>query len=67
MLEEAQIAAQMEGITSHKTQLTVLSAVDDVQAELDAIEEENKAPEETIVDRLMFPTVENEEVIANEQ
>ena len=67
LLEEAQIAAQMEGITSHKTQLTVLSAVDDVQAELDAIEEENKAPEETIVDRLMFPTVENEEVIANEQ
>lgn len=67
LLEEAQIAAQMEGITSHKTQLAVLSAVDDVQAELDAIEEENKAPEETIVDRLMFPTVENEEVIANEQ
>lgn len=54
LLEEAQIAAQMEGITSHKTQLKVLSIVDDVQGELDEIEEENAAPESTIVDRLMF-------------
>lgn len=55
MLEEAQIAAQMEGITSHETQLKVLSVVDNVQDELDKIEEENKAPERTIVDRMMFP------------
>ena len=55
MLEEAQIAAQMEGITSHETQLKVLSVVDDVEGELDKIEEENKAPESTIVDQLMFP------------
>ena len=54
LLEEAQIAAQMEGITSHETQLKVLSIVDDVQAELEKIEEENEAPEETVVDRLMF-------------
>jgi SPP1 family phage portal protein len=54
VLEEAQIAAQLEGITSHETQLKVLSVVDDVQAELDKIEEENKAPEQTIVDRFMF-------------
>ena len=54
LLEEAQIAAQMEGITSHETQLKVLSAVDNVQQELDRIEAENKAPEETIVDRIMF-------------
>lgn len=54
LLEEAQIAAQMEGITSHETQLKVLSIVDNVQDELDLIEEENKAPEETIVDRMMF-------------
>lgn len=54
ILEEAQIAAQMEGITSHKTQLSVLSVVDDVESELKLIEEENE-PKETVVDRMMFP------------
>jgi SPP1 family phage portal protein len=54
VLEEAQIAAQLEGITSHETQLKMLSVVDDPQIELDKIAEENKAPEETIVDRYMF-------------
>lgn len=58
LLEEAQIAAQMEGITSHETQLKVLSIVDNVQAELDRIEEENEAPKETVVDRLMFADTE---------
>lgn len=56
LLEEAQIAAQMEGITSHQTQLKVLSVVDNVQDELDKIEEENEPKEETIVDRMMFQT-----------
>ena len=54
LLEEAQIAAQMEGITSHETQLKVLSIVENVKAELEKIEEENKAPEERIIDRMMF-------------
>lgn len=54
ILEEAQIAAQLEGITSHETQLKVLSVVDSVQDELDKIEEENKAQESTIVDQMMF-------------
>lgn len=54
LLEEAQIAAQMEGITSHETQLKVLSVVDNVEDELDKIEEENKAPEQTIVEQMMF-------------
>ena len=54
LLEEAQIAAQMEGIVSHETQLKVLSVVDDVEGELEKIEEENATPEETIVDQLMF-------------
>jgi F0F1-type ATP synthase membrane subunit b/b' len=48
----------MEGITSHETQLKVLSIVDNVQAELDRIEEENEAPKETVVDRLMFADAE---------
>lgn len=75
LLEEAQIAAQMEGITSHETQLKVLSIVDNVQDELDKIEEENEPKEETIVDRVMFGATgkgnlqidENEEVIDDEQ
>jgi SPP1 family phage portal protein len=70
LLEEAQIAAQMSGITSQETQLKVLSIVDNVQDELDKIEEENKAPERTIVDRMMFPNEQvemEEEVIDDEQ
>lgn len=75
LLEEAQIAAQMEGIVSHETQLKVLSAVDNVRDELEKIEEENKATEETIVDRQMFniggfgagANTDNEEVMNDEQ
>lgn len=54
LLEEAQIAAQMEGIVSHETQLKTLSIVDDVEGELEKIEEENKPEERTIVDQMMF-------------
>lgn len=39
-LEESQIAGNLSGITSHETQLKILSIVDDVQAELDKIKEE---------------------------
>lgn len=53
-IEEAQEAAQLEGIVSHETQLKVLSVVDNVEDELARIEEENKAKEETIVDQMMF-------------
>lgn len=60
LLEEAQIAAQMEGITSRETQLKVLSIVDDIQGELDKIEEENAAPEKTIVDDFMFGKTDKE-------
>jgi SPP1 family phage portal protein len=58
LLEEAQIAAQMEGITSHKTHMTVLSIVDNLEDELKEIEEENKPEEETLIDRMMFATTE---------
>jgi SPP1 family phage portal protein len=71
LLEEAQVAAQMEGIVSHETQLKSLSIVDNVQEELDKIEEENKAPEQTIVEQMMFATTEEnsatEEGLNNEQ
>lgn len=73
LLEEAEIAAKMEGITSHETQLKVLSIVDDVQGELDKIKEENKPPERTVVDDMMFGnmthshTAETEEGLNNGQ
>lgn len=57
LLEEAQVAAQMEGITSHETQLKVLSVVDNVQNELEKIEEENRDREESAIDRMMFESV----------
>ena len=74
LLEETEIAKNMEGITSHETQLKVLSIVDNVQDELDKIEEENAPDEETIVDRMMFmqhpateETPDTEEVTDDEQ
>lgn len=71
--EETEIAKNMEGITSHATQLKVLSVVDNVEEELKKIEEENQPEEETIVDRMMFATteentaVDTEEVMDDEQ
>lgn len=75
LLEEAQIAAQIEGIVSKETQLKVLSVVDSVQDELDKIEqEEEKAAEkaeESMVDRVMFgggdpEAAENEEEVMDD-
>lgn len=75
ILEEAQIAAQLEGVVSDETKLKVLSIVDNVEEELKRIEEENKPAESTIVDDMMFgnapveenatPTEPVEEVIDN--
>lgn len=74
LLEEAQIAAQMEGIVSQETQLKVLSIVENVEDELEKIEEENKAAEESIVDKMMFgaaatdaANADGEEVMDDEQ
>lgn len=52
LLEEAQIAAQLEGITSHETQLKVVSIVDNVEDELEKIEKENK-PNESIINKTL--------------
>ena len=43
--EEAQIAQQLSGIVSQETQLSVLSIVDDVKAEMDKIEAETNTDE----------------------
>lgn len=73
LLEEAQTAAQMEGIVSHETQLKILSIVDNVQEELDKIEEENKPAEADPVMNTMFgvaeqtSVTETEEVVNDEQ
>lgn len=61
LLEEAQIAAQMEGITSHETQLKVLSIVDNVQEELDKIKEEEEARQEKANEILGFGNHEDDE------
>ena len=53
LLEEAQIAAQLEGIVSEETQLKTLSIVDNVKAERDRIEEENQTPAGAM-DRLLY-------------
>lgn len=44
-LEEAQAAAQLEGVVSKETQLSVLSIIDDVSEEIKKIEKEKKAAE----------------------
>lgn len=54
LLEEAEIAAKMEGITSQETQLKVLSIVDSVQEELNKIEEENEVKRENLPDVFNF-------------
>lgn len=41
LLEEVETAAKMAGISSRKTQLKVISAIDNVEAELDEISKEN--------------------------
>lgn len=42
IIEEAEVAGKLSGITSKRTQLSVLSVVDNVQKELDRIEEEKQ-------------------------
>lgn len=63
LLEEVQTAAQMEGITSHETQLKVISAVDDVQGELDKIEEESQ-PKPSVAESLLYRGSKNTASIA---
>lgn len=54
LLEEADIAAKLEGITSHETQLKVLSIIDDIIAELKKIEEEETVKREALPDVFNF-------------
>ena len=48
--EEAQTAAQLEGIVSKETQLSVLSIVPDVKKELERMEQEGAEAAESTAD-----------------
>lgn len=54
VLEETQIAGNLEGITSKRTQLGTLSIVDNVDEELKRIEEEEESGKEDAVMSHMF-------------
>ena len=54
VLEETQIAGNLEGIVSKKTQLGTLSIVDNVDEELQRIEEEEAESQDDAVMRQMF-------------
>ena len=55
LLQEAQTAQALEGIVSEETQLSVLSMVEDVAAEMKKKQKEaEKQQEATIVERMMF-------------
>lgn len=53
LLEESQVAGNLEGVVSKETQLGVLSIVEDVSGEIKKLQEEN-SPAVSVVDDLMF-------------
>lgn len=53
-MEEAQTAAQLEGIVSKETQLSILSVVQNPKDELDKIHQEERKREESVIDQRMF-------------
>ncbi len=59
--EEAQTASQLDGIVSRETQLSVLSIVSDVKAEMERADAERAAEQESVVDRRMFGAQVNDE------
>lgn len=54
VLEETEIAGNLDGIVSQGTQLGTLSIVDNVQAEIDKLEEEQKKNQDDAVMRGLF-------------
>lgn len=57
--EEAQIAKDLDGIISRDTQIGILSIVDNVQAEIDRIDNENEKLKDDAVLNSMFGSVTN--------
>lgn len=54
VLEESQIAGNLEGIVSKETQLSALSIVENIQEEIDRMKREEEEAQESIVERRMF-------------
>ena len=52
ILEETQIAGNLEGIVSQDTQLKTLSIVDNVKEEMKKIEEENQQREDAVMNSM---------------
>lgn len=52
ILEETQIAGNLEGIVSQDTQLKTLSIVDNVKEEMRKIEEENQQREDAVMNSM---------------
>ena len=50
LLEESQIATNLEGTVSKKTQLKTLSIIENIETELEEIEKEDTAAKESVVD-----------------
>ena len=59
ILDEAQTAAQLEGVVSKETQLSVLSIVDDPKKEIDRMreEEDEAVSRPTASEQAIFPNV----------
>jgi phage portal protein, SPP1 family len=60
LLEESQVAQNLEGIVSQETQLSVLSIVSDVAKEIERIEDAEKDAQNDAVSRRMFQPQEGE-------
>lgn len=54
LLEEAQIAAQLDGVVSRKTQLKTLSVVDNVDEEIEALDKEAEEAQKKAMETMMF-------------
>lgn len=63
VLEEAQIATQVEGVVSQETQLSVLSIVDNVKDEIERIEDEQAKADIKAIDNVMFGAGSDEGII----
>ncbi len=52
ILEEAQTAAQLDGLVSRETQMSVLSIVPDVSAEIERMDQEQKEESDAMMDQM---------------
>lgn len=64
ILEESQIAGNLEGIVSDETKLSVLSIVDNVKSEMERIEsEQSKTSDDAVMKRMFSSGVDSESLV----